>query len=119
MRRSAWKADSIRQLGYRRLRNVQKVVIKQYVDGTAHIVPQGRTLPDRRKIEAKSIDRPSRNVRPFIWPSGLGCSDYHVVIAQKSHFALNGALEMQRDGAMKTMSAREKTAGVQFHEFRN
>jgi hypothetical protein len=69
MQRSVWKADSIRQLGYRRLRNVQKVVVMQYVHGTAHIAPQGRTLPDRRKIEAKSIDRSSRNVRPFIWPS--------------------------------------------------
>jgi hypothetical protein len=59
----------MRQLGYRRLRNVQKVFVTQYVDGTAHIAPQGRTLPDLRKIEAKSIDRSSRNVRPFIWPS--------------------------------------------------
>jgi hypothetical protein len=55
MQRSVWKANSIRQLGYRRLRNVQKVVVTQYVDDTAHIAPQGRTLPDRRKIEAKSI----------------------------------------------------------------
>jgi hypothetical protein len=62
----------IRLLGYRRLRNVQKVVVTQYVDGTAHIAPQGRTLPDRRKIEAKSIDRPNRNVRSFIWPSRCG-----------------------------------------------
>jgi hypothetical protein len=38
-----------------------KVVIVQYFDGTAHIAPQGHTFPDRRKIEAKSIDRPSRN----------------------------------------------------------
>jgi len=58
----------MRQLAYRRLRNVQKVVIVQYVDSAAHIALQGHTLPDRRKIEAKSIDRPSRNVRPFIWP---------------------------------------------------
>jgi hypothetical protein len=71
MGRSAWKADSIRQFGCRRRRNVQKVIIKQYVDGTAHIAPQGRTLPDERKVEAKSIDRPSRNVRPFIWPSSF------------------------------------------------
>jgi hypothetical protein len=56
------------QLGYRRLRNVQKVVVAQYVDRTAHIAPQGRTLPDGRKIEVKSIDRPNRNMRPFIWP---------------------------------------------------
>jgi hypothetical protein len=69
MGRPAWKADSIPELGYRRRRNVQKVIIKQYVDGTARTAPQGRTLPDERKIEAKSIDRPSRNVRPFIWPS--------------------------------------------------
>jgi hypothetical protein len=68
MQRSVWKADLIRQFGYRRLGNVQKVIIIQYVDGTAHLALQGHTLPDRRKIEAKSIDRPSRNVRPFIWP---------------------------------------------------
>jgi hypothetical protein len=43
-------------------------------------------------------------VRLFILPSGLG-SDHHVVIAEKSQFALNRALEMQRDSAMKAMSA--------------
>jgi prevent-host-death family protein len=32
-------------------------------------------------------------------------------IAQMSHFALNGATEMQRDRAMKTMSAREAKNG--------
>jgi hypothetical protein len=40
MQRSIWKVDSIRQLGYRHLRNVQKVFIAQYVDGSAHISPQ-------------------------------------------------------------------------------
>jgi hypothetical protein len=29
-------------------------------------------LPDRRKTEEKTIDRPRRNVRPFIWPSSFG-----------------------------------------------
>ncbi len=50
-------------------------------------------------------------MRPFIWPSGLGCYDQHVIIAEKSHFALNGGPEMQRNGAMKTMSARETKNG--------
>jgi hypothetical protein len=71
MQRSVWKVDSIRQLRCRQLRNVQKVIIAQCVDGTAHIAPQGHTLLGRRKIQAKTIDRPSRNVRPFIWPSTI------------------------------------------------
>lgn len=48
----------MRQLGYSRLRNAQKLVIIQYVDSTAHIASRGHTLPNRRKIEAnQSTDR--------------------------------------------------------------
>jgi prevent-host-death family protein len=36
----------------------------------------------------------------------------NTLIAEKSDFALNGASEMQRDGAMKIMSAREAKNGV-------
>jgi hypothetical protein len=61
--------DSIRQFVGTAWENVQNVVVGQWVDGVAHIASRGRTLPGGRKIEAKSIDRPSRNVRPFIWPS--------------------------------------------------
>jgi len=34
-----------------------------------------------------------------------------VTVAQKSYFVLNGATKMQRDGAMKIMSAREAKNG--------
>lgn len=40
-----------------------------HVNGSPHIAVRSCTLPDRRKIQVKTIDRPSRNVRPFIWPS--------------------------------------------------
>jgi prevent-host-death family protein len=115
MQRSVWKADSIRQLGYRRLRNVQKVVVMQYVDGLAHIAPQDHTLPDRRKTEAKSIDRPSRNVRPFIWPSvPLRPATPKLLSnpgSQKEPFRPKWRNGSPRNSAMKTMSAREAKNG--------
>jgi hypothetical protein len=50
-----------------------KALIAQYVDGSSHISPQVHTLPECRKTEAKSIDRPSRNRRLFIWPYWPAC----------------------------------------------
>src|SRR5574337_1666170 len=49
--------------------NVRKTEDGQCVDGAAHLACRGRTLPDQREIPAKTTDRQSRTLRPFIWPS--------------------------------------------------
>ena len=52
--------------------NVQKRQVRQGIEGRAHIAGGRRTLPDQRKTPAKTTDRSSRTLRPFIWPS-VGC----------------------------------------------
>jgi hypothetical protein len=66
MRHPVWAVDSIRQFASVDWGNVRNVIVGQWVDGGAHIAPLSRTFLDRGKIETKSIDRQSRNVRPFI-----------------------------------------------------
>lgn len=53
--------------------NVRKTEDGQCVDGAAHLARRGRTLRDRRKTQAKTTDRQSRTLRPFIWPSVGRC----------------------------------------------
>jgi hypothetical protein len=59
--------------------NVQKRQLQQGVEGRAHIAGGRRTLPDQRKTPAKTTNRPSRTLRPFIWPSVGWCLSFSSV----------------------------------------
>jgi hypothetical protein len=81
MRQLAWKADSMRQFGHHRLENVEKVFIRQWDGGTAHIAPHDPTFPGRRKNRAKTTDRPSRSVRPLYLALGPPTPGYSEIAA--------------------------------------
>jgi hypothetical protein len=51
------------------LGNVRESKARQSVEASAHIMRRSGTLRERRKTRTKTNDRPSRTVRPFIWPS--------------------------------------------------
>jgi hypothetical protein len=49
--------------------NVEKDESLQALDIGVHIAPIARTLQNVNKNPRETTNRPSRNVRPFIWPS--------------------------------------------------
>jgi hypothetical protein len=57
------------QFRYHNLGNLRKAQSFQWVDGVAHLARANCKLRDRRKVPAKTTDRPRRTLGPFILPS--------------------------------------------------